>query len=135
MPLIGLALSAAREAQERANGPSLFDGFDRYGRGADSISAKINKAIRAAGVPRSPRLVAYSFRHGIAEALRRVGAPYHVARPLLGHSTREMADHYGAPQHLIEAQHWLGRALDVLGDVDDITYTDAERMESPTERH
>jgi integrase len=136
VPLLGVALDAAGEAVSLADGAPTLAGeasgalfsFNRSGRGADTISAKINKAIRRSGVPQSPRLVAYSFRHGVAEALRQVGAPYHVTRQLLGHSTREIADRYGSPQaRLIEARQWLSQALDVLGDVDDSIYSESEK--------
>ncbi len=131
LPLLGVALEAAGEAVERATGPGLFPIFNRSGRGADAISAKCNKAIRAAGIPKSPRLVVYSFRHGIAEALRATGAPYHIGRQLMGHSSRDIGDRYGSPQgRLADACEALTAALADLGNVDPGIYSEAEQLNS-----
>lgn len=82
IPLIADALDATKDTVKRAKVKSkrkkpehvpLFASFGINGRGADSISAKLNKAIRTAGVPKSTRLVAYSFRHTMKEALRCAG--------------------------------------------------------------
>ena len=106
----------------------MFPIFNRSGRGADAISAKCNKAIRVAGIPTSPRLVVYSFRHGIAEALRATGAMYHTSRQIMGHSTRDIGDRYGAHQNLAEARDALERALADLGNVDPGIYSEAEQL-------
>ena len=71
IPLIGEVLDAAKDAVKRATArvgeanadqTAVFGSFGINGRGADSISAKLNKAIRKAGVPKSPRLTAWKRR-------------------------------------------------------------------------
>lgn len=138
VPLVGDALAAAQDAVKRAKVRAkgmdpdkvpLFTGFKVDGRGADSISAKLNNAIRAAGVPKSRRLVAYSFRHTMKEALRSAGIADHVQRRLLGHAGEGVADRYGSPAtRLREARDALALAMAHLGDVDDAIYNTAERM-------
>lgn len=142
LPLVGEALEVARDAVKRAKARSrgaepeavpLFTGFGASGRGADSISAKLNKAIRAAGVPRSPRLVAYSYRHTIKEALRSAGVADHVQRRVLGHAGHGVADRYGSPQgRLAEARDALVAAMAHLGDVDPAIYGARERLPGST---
>ena len=137
IPLIGTALDAAREALKRARGRSsrksaddipLFTSF-RLDRGADSISAKLNKCIRSSGVPKSPRLTAYSYRHTLKEALRSAGVADHIQRRLLGHAGHGVADRYGSPRaRLSEAKTALAAAMKCLGDIDDAIYSEAERM-------
>lgn len=132
VPLVGDAVGAAEDAVAHARGDSLFHGYRGAGRGADSISAKLNKAIRAAGIPRSRRLTVYSFRHGVAQALREVEAPDHVSRRLLGHSGHGVHDRYGSPSAMLASKRrWLESALGRLGDVDPSVYGDAERIAAP----
>jgi integrase len=139
VPLVGEALDAARDACRRATAKKprrassesvpLFPGFGASGRGADSLSAKVNMAIRAAGVPKSPRLVGYSFRHTVKEALRSAGVADHVQRRLLGHAGQGVADRYGSPQgRLAEARDALVKAMEHLGDVDPRIYRASERV-------
>ena len=88
------------------------------------------KAIRASGVPRSPRLTAHSFRHTVAEALRASGASFHLQRRLLGHASRDESDDYGAPTaRLEELAGALSDALECLGDVNSSNYSEAERLD------
>jgi site-specific recombinase XerD len=151
VPLIGEALDAAKDAVNRAKPPRgkdkdeapLFAGFGRDGRGADSISAKLNKAIRAAkGMPVSPRLVAYSYRHNIKEALRSSGAADHVQRRILGHAGQGVADRYGSAHgRLVEARDALDKALNgvdskgvaFLGNIDDAEYSAREQFKEAAE--
>ncbi len=138
IPLVGDALQAAKDAYQRARvktkGKSaedipLFKSFGAGDRGADFISAKINSAIRAASVPKSPRLTAYSFRHTVKEALRSAEIVDHVQRRLLGHAGQGVADRYGSPAaRLSEAQEALQAAMQHLGDVDDTIYSKREKV-------
>ena len=135
VPLVdSAALEAATEAVEKAKGRAggkaaqVFRGF-HLERGADLLSAKVVKAIRASGVPSSPRLTAHSFRHTVAEALRASGASFHLQRRLLGHASRDESDVYGAHKGLLkELAGALSDALPHLGDVDDSNYSEQERM-------
>ena len=138
IPLIGEALDAARNALKHARRRSgrksaddipLFTSF-RLDRGADSISAKLNKAIRSAGVPKSPRLVAYSFRHTLKEALRSAGVLNHLQDRIMGHTGEgRIPAGYGATLgDLSETKIALEAALECLGEVNPSIYSEAERM-------
>jgi integrase len=139
LPLLGEALTSAQDAVARATARAgnksadhvaLFPSFEAE-RGADQLSAKLNVAIRAAGIPRSPRLTAYSFRHGLKAAVRSAGVADHIQRRLLGHSGHGVADDYGAPDlNLKELQTALEKALKFLGDVDDSIYSETERLDA-----
>jgi integrase len=138
LPLLGEALAAAQDAVARAKGRAgnkspdhvaLFPSFEAE-RGADQLSAKLNTAIRAAGIPRSPRLTAYSFRHTVKEAVRSAGVADHIQRRLLGHSGHGVADHYGATDSkLAELKTALESALKFLGDIDSSIYSETERLD------
>jgi integrase len=93
VPLVGDALEAARTAYGLARGEALFPTTCHQ---TGSLSARLNKAIRAAGVPRRPGLTAYSFRHTVEDALRLTGAPYEVQQAVLGHAPRSITDRYGS---------------------------------------
>ncbi|MDH3738834.1 MAG: tyrosine-type recombinase/integrase [Alphaproteobacteria bacterium] len=130
VPLVdSAALEAVTEAVEAGGNTSqVFPGF-HLERGADLLSAKVVKAIRAAGVHKSPRLTAHSFRHTVAEALRVSGASYHLQRRILGHASRDESDMYGSPvARLEELAGAMEKALEHLGEVDDSNYTEQERM-------
>ncbi len=136
IPLIGEALEAVRDAlthiEDRAlgNDPedvALFSLFGLHDRGADNISQKVNRTIRVAGVPNSPRLTGYSFRHTIKEALRTAGVSEHVQRRLMGHSGEGVANRYGSKHgKLSELRDALVAALPHLGDIDRANYTSDE---------
>lgn len=138
VPLVGEALDAAKDAVKRATArgeksspdeTALFASFGINDRGADSISAKLNKAIRKAGVPKSKRLTAYSYRHTMKEALRAAGVVDHVQRRVMGHAGQGVADRYGSRHaRLQEAQQALTAAMEHLGDVDDAIYSAKERL-------
>lgn len=141
VPLVGDALEAARDAHKRAmvrakgsrknaDKTPLFTSFGINNRGADAISAKLNNCIRAAGVPKSSRLVSYSFRHNVKEALRLAGVLNHVQDRIMGHSGEgQISARYGSPRaRLSEAKDALERALDHRGDVDDSIFSERERM-------
>lgn len=133
VPLVGDALVAATEAVRGLHRPKeqVFEGYDYWGRGGDSMSAKLNKVLRAAGIPKSPRLTAKSLRHSVAEALRAAGAPEHVNRRILGHAASDPHARYGTPsERLSEAQKWLEAAVDRLGEIDDLVYGPRERMKA-----
>jgi integrase len=131
VPLVGVALEAAQDAVERAGErKEMFTGYGASGRGADFLSATLNAALRRAGVPRSPRLTSYSFRHGMVEALRVANVQEDMRRRLLGHAARDVHGKYGAtnPQ-LVEARDAMEKALDHLGDIDDSVYSEAARLD------
>ncbi|WP_182482336.1 tyrosine-type recombinase/integrase [Henriciella barbarensis] len=64
--------------------------------GTSNLSARLNHAIRKAGIPQSSRLTAYSIRHSVTEALRVAGAPDHHMKAILGHADATTTARYGA---------------------------------------
>ena len=126
---LGEALEAARDAVERGKANprgQLFMAFSEK-RGADILSARINKTVRRAGVPTSPRLTAYSFRHGLIEAMRQAGISPDLRRLIAGHSAKDHHDRYGAPGALLsDMRDALLKAVPLLGKVDESTYMAAE---------
>ena len=120
IPLIGPGLEAAQRALRRASGPYLFpESFHR----TDRLSQRLNKALRASRIPKSRRLVAYSFRHSMAEALRVAGVSQDVRQSLLGHAEGGAAGGYGASfRPLDQLREGLQEALPRLGEVDTAHY-------------
>lgn len=97
--------------------------FSDNNRATNNISAKLNKVIRAAGVPRSPKLVAYSFRHTMKEALRAAGVPVEDQWDILGHSNPTVASRYGSPiRDLKKVKRQLDKAVKELGNVPEGTH-------------
>ena len=91
----------------------------------------MNRAIRAAGIPKSPRLTAYSYRHTIKAALRYAEIPMDLQDGIMGHSGESrISAGYGSPQALLsKTRNALERALKHLGDVDSSIYGEDEWME------
>ena len=102
--------------------------FPEKYRKTDRLSQTLIKEIRKAGVPKAPnRLIAYSFRHSMKEALRVAEVLDDTQDALMGHAKKGMGAHYGAarrrPAVLQEA---LQRAVRHLGDVDETEYLPGE---------
>lgn len=94
----------------------------------NTLSARLRKWLRAAGVPASPRLVPYSFRHTLAEALRVSGTSEALTAAVLGHSQGTMTARYGAGSQSIPAlSAALRTALARLGEVPDHIYRADEK--------
>tara|TARA_R110000868_G_scaffold92734_2_gene257218 strand:+ start:10245 stop:11654 length:1410 start_codon:yes stop_codon:yes gene_type:complete len=125
-PLIGDALAAMRGwkgAQKKPLGPV----FSERARSINALSQRLNKAIRKAGVPKSRRLVAYSFRHTFEEAMRVAGVELDLQRYLMGHGERSMTDRYGASRPTMERlRAAVEAALPRLGEVDPENYREGE---------
>lgn len=99
--------------------------FQEKNRKTNNISAKINKAIRAAGVPESPKLVGYSFRHTMKEAMRTADIPIEDQWYLLGHANPTVAARYGSPKKdLGKLKRHMDKAVRLLGDVPEGTHDD-----------
>jgi integrase len=93
VPLVGDGLLAAQIiAGHGQSGPAFPPTCWETG----SLSARLNKALRAAGVPKSSALTAYSFRHTMAEALRTTDAPFDVQQAILGHARTTITERYGS---------------------------------------
>ncbi len=137
IPLVGVSLEAMKDAVKRAEGDGkspdtvkLFTGFGgKTGQDAKLISKNVNKAVHAAGIQKSKRLSAYSYRHTLAEAMRSAGIPQHIHDRIMGHTAPGIAGRYGSPRaRLSEARDALERALEHLGDVDPSIYSERERI-------
>ncbi|MGB3624653.1 MAG: DUF6538 domain-containing protein, partial [Henriciella sp.] len=70
VPLTDAARKALKAYWERQGSPVDGAVFGEACRDTSALSARINKAIRLAGIPKSERLVSYSFRHSFEEAMR-----------------------------------------------------------------
>jgi integrase len=136
VPLIGEALDAVREALDAAGDgkkpehTALFPTFLKYnGRGVDKLSERACTAIRTAGVPKSKRITANSFRHSFKAALRSAKVEEFLHRRLMGHSGEGVADNYGSPEAMLdELRDSLEAAIPYLGDVNPMIYSSDEKM-------
>jgi len=93
LPLVGDALAVAIELKSACpSGPLFPPNCHATG----TLSARLNKALRSAGIPPVREYTAYSFRHTMEEALRLTDAPFEVQQAVLGHAPRTMTDRYGS---------------------------------------
>jgi integrase len=93
IPLAGVSLEAFKECPE---------GFPRY---ADnpSLSATVNKFMRANGLMESPKHVLYSLRHAFEDRMLAAGVDDRIRRDLFGHRlTRERYGAGASLEHLAE---------------------------------
>ncbi|MEO0400462.1 MAG: tyrosine-type recombinase/integrase [Pseudomonadota bacterium] len=124
IPLVGDALVAAKEAKEAHPAGAVFSATSRD---TNALSQRLNKFIRRAGVPKSSRLVAYSFRHTLEEALRSAGVREHTQKRIMGHTDSSITGRYGAPAGMLEElRNAIRDASRVLGRVDISIYTSSE---------
>lgn len=127
VPLIAAALEAARLAKAARPKGWLFPTLAPKNADANdnpAMSARINKVIRAAGIARTSKLVAYSFRHTVGEALDQVpGITLTIRERVMGRKKPE----YGASDQPLEVSlEALKAALPLLGKVDEVLYTEEE---------
>ncbi|MCR9193554.1 MAG: tyrosine-type recombinase/integrase [Hyphomonas sp.] len=102
--------------------------FPKTLRATSNLSQRLNKAIREAGVPKSPRLVSYSFRHSLTEAIRVSQAPEYHLKAIMGHSAQSITDNYGAGGVDLGALlRTIEDAWPFLGEVPEHVYEPRER--------
>ncbi|MBN8294589.1 tyrosine-type recombinase/integrase [Rhodobacter sp. NTK016B] len=77
IPLLGVSLEAFRE---------FPDGFPRYQRNSASLSATVNKFLRAHGLAETEAHTMYSLRHAFEDRMLEAGIDDRVRRDLFGHS-------------------------------------------------
>jgi integrase len=124
LPLIGDALIAAQAELDAKPKGALFS---KSCHDSSCLSHRMNKMIRKAGVPKSRRLVAYSFRHTLEEAMRAAGVKEHTQKRILGHTDTSMTGRYGAPAGMLEElQQAIRIAEPLLGKVDPSIYSNVE---------
>lgn len=98
-----------------------------------SLSAALNKAIRAAGVPKSKRITVNCFRHTLEEAMRNANVSEIEQKAILGHSKKDTTQRYGAPtQDLKKLLQSLTKAHANLGEVHLDIYNEDELI-SPSQ--
>ena len=127
LPLILDALDAAKALTAKRKTGWLFPSLAPASANANdnpNMSARSNKVIRASGVPRSRKLVAYSFRHTLTSALDLTAeVPWALRERILGHAR---ADRYGAREMPLEVLlDALQRVASRLGEVDRAIYAPA----------
>lgn len=117
LPLVDGGLAAAHQLLAETRAGALFPPTCHE---TGSLSARLNKALRAAGVPKSKRLTAYSFRHTVEEALRVTDAPFDVQQAILGHAKRTSTERYGARHvSLARMRAALEKASRAMGTAED----------------
>ena len=77
IPLVGVSLEAMR---------TFPNGFPTYRDSDATLSATVNKYLRANGLMESDKHVMYSLRHSFEDRLLRAGVDDRVRRDLMGHS-------------------------------------------------
>jgi integrase len=124
-PLVGEGLDLLRTHRRGSSGRGAV--FSQSALNFHSLSARLTKAVRAAGVPKSTRLTAYSGRHTFEEAMRVAGVEYDLQQYLMGHANRNMTDRYGASQPLMERlKAAIIKALPQRGKVNEANYREDE---------
>lgn len=117
VPLVGLALDAAKDAMSAATGPNLFNSITTSTRTIDVMGNKLNKTIRDAGIEDR---TTYGLRHSIVDAMRFSGAPEYLQRRLIGHAATSTKDKtYGGQENRSAMHAAITKALDHLGHFDD----------------
>lgn len=128
VPLTKEAVAAVRRVMPQDSGTDT-PLFPRPLRNTSNLSQRLNKAIREAGVPKSPRLVSYSFRHSLTEAIRVSQAPEYHLKAIMGHSAQSITDNYGAGGvDLGVLLETLEGAQSFLGEVPEHVYDAQELM-------
>lgn len=92
IPLTGISLEAMKEARA---------GFPRYGRNSASLSAILNKYMRAHGMMESPDHVVYCLRHSFEDRMLVAKIDERIRQDLLGHQiNRERYGQAGGLKHM-----------------------------------
>nr|WP_281410218.1 tyrosine-type recombinase/integrase [Rhizobium leguminosarum] len=96
VPLLGDALTAAKEAIEAVgDDPLLFPAYCRD-RGPDAASAALMKHVRACITDK--KVTVHSLRHTMADKLRTAGVSAADRELVLGHSSGKIGDNYGGDE-------------------------------------
>lgn len=128
VPVVTLEAIEALDRLTLADRESLFR---RALHNTNNTSQLLNKAIRAAGVPKSRRLVAYSIRHSVIEAMRRNQVREGLISAIVGHSESGITARYGAGGYETSVTaEALEHAQSALGDVQKDVYSPAELGEA-----
>lgn len=110
VPLMGTALTAAREAMEASTGANLL--FPPYGRlkGPAAASAALGKHVRAC--VNDTKVTTHSLRHLMKDRLRLAGVSKSDQDIVLGHSSGSVGEDYGGDEVRLQvAERALKAAL------------------------
>jgi integrase len=108
VPLIGLALEAAKTAVAAfPESDVLFPQYKKL-RGGDAASAAVNKRLASYGI------TSHSFRHMMKDRLREAGCPPDVRDAIQGQSTSNVAETYGLGHSLRTMKKWLDSVVITL---------------------
>lgn len=116
--LIKLGLIAYRNKQHKAGQECLFPKAKRNSRGQmiAEFSRMFSRYLTDLGIKNGRGYSQYSFRHGVADALRRAGYLDHEFRFLMGHGDTSMTGRYGMmPQGMLEKRSELINAISYPG--------------------
>jgi integrase len=115
LPLLGQALEVVREAYKAAQDKGEKTLFPRYstGKGATSVSAVQCKVVRRY-VSQDKKLVPYSARHSMMDALKNSGASETIRNEILGHTSGKVSEVYGAGYSLERLSEVLVRVNNLL---------------------
>lgn len=115
LPLLGKALEVVREAYKAAQDKGGKTLFPRYsnGKGATSVSAVQSKVVRRY-VSQDKKLVPYSARHTMMDALKNSGASETVRNEILGHTSGKVSEVYGSGYGLETLRKALERVSAIL---------------------
>lgn len=103
VPLVGMALEAAKAAVELARtDDGLFVAYAKA-RGADLASAAVNKRLQKWG------LTSHDFRHAMKDRLRDAGCTQDIRDAIQGHAHNGVAETYGRGHTLSTMRDWLER--------------------------
>ena len=128
VPIVKVSLAVTRACLDSAEDEAVFP---ENCRSMTLVSNKLNHAIRRAGVPKSSRLTAYSFRHTFAEAMHAAEIPSRIRRSVLGHAAPTTSERYGANTvGLAEVRRFMERAISHLGEVDRSNYRKEEWLDT-----
>lgn len=116
-------IRALTDAARSSDAPLFPKGFHD----TNPLSQRGMKAIRAAGVPKEKRLVVYSFRHTVNQAMLVSNASTYLRYALMGHTDVSMNAVYGAGGvDLSELHNAMVTAFERLGEAPDYIYTPEE---------
>ena len=108
VPLVGLALEAAKIALKAfPESDVLFPQYKKP-RGGDAASAAVNKRLETYGI------TSHSFRHMMKDRLREAGCPQDIRDAIQGHSTSSVAETYGLGHSLRTMKSWLDKVVITL---------------------
>lgn len=109
VPLVGVALHAARQAVEAHSGESegLFPKYAKP-RGNDTASAAVNKRLKRWSI------TSHCLRHAMKDRLKEADITKDMRGAIQGHGASDMDDHYGKGVALWKKQKALGKvAIDI----------------------